>query len=47
MSPGLDVEKSLELSQSALLILDNNFNSLNFASSIATIFSFYHAFHVQ
>ena len=39
MSPGLDVEKSLELSQSTLLLLDNNFNSFNFAFSIATIFS--------
>ena len=40
MSPELDVgKKTLELLQSALLLLDNNFNSFNFAFSKATIFS--------
>ena len=38
MSPGsVVVKKSLELSYSALLLLDNTFNNLNFAFSIATI----------
>ena len=39
MFPGLDVEKCLELSQSALLLQENTFNSYYFAFSIATICS--------
>ena len=45
---GKMLKKSLELSQSALFLLDNNFNNFNFVLSITTIlYSFYHAFQAQ
>ena len=39
MFQGLDIVRKLRTIEIALLLIDNNFNSFNFAFSIAIIFS--------